>query len=554
MTASFARLRVTARIARRQVARTVRSSVLVVLMVALPVGALGAGAIIAESSLGTPGQRAEVELGQNAAYVRIVHGPDPSLQQHPSEPQWTSIDRDETAHPPEPIHPVLPMLSSPAAKLPPETRMLPVSDARNIKLETVGGMATMSAVIGDVGDGAFRGRFDITGGTVPDRADEVLATQAALDRIGVQIGDTVALREPAFTGTITGIVDFAAVPDTREMLFLPWENASAFAVAPAEARWYLPDLTLSWEEIQGLNTQGITAYSRSVVLDPPPTDSDKFGSADTYWQTMGPLLVYIAAAAVFAAYQVALLAGAAFAVSARRQRQSLAMMASVGAAPREVRRVMLLQGTVLGTLGGLLGLGLGALAAWVFLQAAHTGDRTQFWGYNVPWWLLAAILAFAVTVGTLSALLPARGAAKADVLGALRGSRKPQQVSVARPVWGSVFLLIGLALTVAGLLLAAWAARVDPESVPWDSPLRSLPYIGIIAGPLLAQIGIIVAGGWILHLVSRVLSRFGLGARLASRDAASNASRSVPAFASIAAAVFISVFRLQHAGRIVFPE
>lgn len=544
----LARLRLTARIARRQVRRTARSSVLVVAMIALPVAALGAGAIIADSSLGTAEQVAAVELGQNEAYLRIAQVADPSLRQHPTDPQWTRFDQQDEANDFAPIHPQSDPPKDPAAVLPSGTRLLPVGDERGVRIRTAGGIGTMTAIVGDVWDPAFAGRFDVVAGEAPNGAGQIMATQAALDRAGSAIGDTVVFVEPALTATVTGVIDFAAVPDTREMLFVPWVHAEAFDVQVTQTRWYLPDLSLTWPEVQSLNPQGVTAFSRLVALDPPPVDREEFGSANTYWQTMGPLLLLLGAGAVFAAYQVALLAGAAFAVSSRRQRQSLATAASVGAAPAEVRRIVLLQGTVLGLIGGLIGLAVGALAAAVFLRLADTGNRTQFWGYNVPWWLLAAIALFAVVVGTFSALIPARGAAKADVLEALRGSRKPQHVSVARPVWGSVLLVTGLALTVVGVILGLTVSQASPEVIGWDSPLRWLPYIGIIAGPLLAQIGIILAGAWILHVLARGISRLGLGARLASRDAAANAARSVPAFASIAAAVFISVFAFSMLG------
>ena len=548
----IARFRVTARMARRQARRTLASSVLVVLMVALPVGALAAGGVLMDSSFGTEAQKADVELGQNQGYVIIVNGPDPSLRQHPSDPTWTRIDwkgGDGPNEAPEPVNPVRPLLATPAAALPAGTKLLPVSEPRAIQVNTAGGTGAMTAIIGDVWEPSFAGRFDVVGGERPHGPGQIMATQAALDRLGAKLGDAVALTEPALRATVVGVIDFAAVPDSREILFLGWAHASAFGLGGEayDPRWYLPDTALSWADVQQLNTQGVTAYSREVVLDPPLLDDGEIRS-NGFWDRWGPVVMVIIAGAVFAAYQVMLLAGAAFAVSSRRQRQALATAASVGAAPAEVRRIVLLQGTVLGLVGGLLGLALGAAVAALFMQLADNGDRTQFWGYNVPWWALAVILLFAVAVGTLSALVPARGAAKAEVLAALRGARKPQQPSRKRPAWGSVLIFAGVGLTVAGALGALALVGVGPEQLSYDSPVRWLPWIALIAGPLFAQIGIILAGAWILHLISRPFSRIGLGARLASRDAAANAARSVPAFASIAAAVFISVFAVNMFG------
>ncbi len=538
----WARFRVTVRMARRQARHTLRSSVLVALMVALPVGALSAGAILMDSSQPTTAQTLAVQLGQNQGFVQTVVGArNSSLRQHPLEPDWwghTHADTSGSFTPP----------SDPTTTLPSGTKAIPVSHAFPVRVATEGGIGGMNLIVGDVWQPSFAGRFDVVEGRAPQNGAEIMATRGALERLGASLGDRVTLIEPAFAPTVVGVIDFAAAADAREFLFAPWSQARTFGVDAQHARWYLPELSLSWEQIQrDLNPRGVTALSRAVVLDPPPIDPEMFG-APSYWQRLGPPLMILGAGAVFAAYQVLLLAGAAFAVSSRRQRQALATAASVGAAPAEVRRIVLLQGTVLGLVGGLLGLGLGAVAAWVFLRLADTGDRTQFWGYNVPWWLLAAILAFAVTIGTLSALAPAKGAGSAEVLAALRGARKPQPLSRRRPAWGSVLLVVGLGLTVVGAFAALAMSQTGGDALPWDSPLRWLPPIAIIIGPLLVQIGVILAGAWILHLLSGTFSRLGLGARLASRDAAANSSRSVPAFASIAAAVFVAVFAVNMVG------
>ena len=157
----------------------------------------------------------------------------------------------------------------------------------------------------------------------------------------------------------------------------------------------------------------------------------------------------------------------------------------------------------------------------------------------MPWPGLAAIFVFAVVVGTAAALVPARTVARTDLLRALRGARRPQKPGVARPVWGSIVLLVGVATTIA---CAFVVAAVNVSDLPGDSPLRYIPAFGIVVGPILTQVGILMSGGWLLWMTSRLLSRVGLAARIASRDAASNAGRTVPAFAAIAATVFIGVF------------
>ncbi|MFV0319256.1 MAG: FtsX-like permease family protein [Microbacterium sp.] len=247
---------------------------------------------------------------------------------------------------------------------------------------------------------------------------------------------------------------------------------------------------------------------------------------------------------LFCGYLVVLLAGAAFSVGARRQQRPLAMAASVGADRRDLFHIVLLQGTVLGAIGGVAGtatgIGLGALALPLFSD----GSVSTNWGLHVPWPLLVSIVVFATLVGTASAVLPARAATRGDTLAAQRGARKPVAAHVARPLWGSLLITVGVATTaVSGLTLAALnAAEFD------NSPIRTLCLYGVIGGPVLFQVGVLLGGHWLLALIQRGISSLGLAPRLAGRDAAAHPGRIVPAFGAIAACTFLAAVALASVG------
>ncbi|MFP3607480.1 hypothetical protein, partial [Paraburkholderia sp. SIMBA_053] len=61
-----------------------------------------------------------------------------------------------------------------------------------------------------------------------------------------------------------GTLDSAVLSDATSALFLP-----ASAGLSGDARWYLPDLSLNWPEVEKLNEDGVVAYSRSVIQEPP---------------------------------------------------------------------------------------------------------------------------------------------------------------------------------------------------------------------------------------------------------------------------------------------
>ncbi|MBD7958789.1 hypothetical protein H9651_14195 [Microbacterium sp. Sa4CUA7] len=197
-----------------------------------------------------------------------------------------------------------------------------------------------------------------------------------------------------------------------------------------------------------------------------------------------------------------------------------------------------MQGTVLGLVGGAIGAGAGIGLGALSLRLLDDGSSGAFWGLHLPWSVLVGVVVFATLVGTLAALLPARAATRGEVIAALRGARRPVRVRIDRPLWGSLLLGVGVVATaVAGTALAT----IEPADAGGSPhPLWVAAVIGIIAGPLLLQIGVIVAGHWLLTLLARALSRLGLAPRIASRDAAANPGRIVPAFAAIAAVAFLS--------------
>ncbi|WP_239065903.1 ABC transporter permease [Microbacterium hibisci] len=533
-----ARWRVSARMARRQLRRAWISSLLVATLVALPITGMTAFIIYSASLIGTPAEKAAAELGGMRGWVAPAGVPDAGFWQVPELPDWNgypvSADGSMTIPRGAP-------LDDPTSVLPEGTEVIVVQRGM-AAVETPEGSAVLTAWAGEPWDPRFAGTSDLVAGARPASADEAMVTPAALERLGLSLGGELRLANDTRAYTVVGTLDAATLPDREAAVFLP--DAARDAVG-GDPRWYLPDLDLSWADVQRVNEQGVVAYSRTVVLDPPPFSNEQVQSLSRgWWESLWPLVLALTAGGLFAGYVVVMLAGAAFAVAARRQQRALAVAASVGADRRDLSRTILLQGTVLGAIGGVPGIVAGVGVAAAVMALTSDGSATQFWGFHVPWPVLAGIALFAIVVGTASAFVPARAVARTDALQALRGARRPQKPVARRPLWGSLLLLGGVALTLASAF-AVTAINATP-GIGWDSPLRYLPAYGIVVGPIVAQFGILLSGRWLLWMSSRMLSRVGTAAKLASRDAAANASRSVPAFAAIAATVFIGVFAISQ--------
>ena len=539
--AVLSRSRVALRIARRTSLRSVGRSTLIAAMVALPVAGLASAALVVQSTIPSNAETLTVGLGQTEARVQMVSAPNSTLTQTPFEPLLWQVATDATGTPTgaEPGG----VIAEPAAFLPAGTRILPIVDGLSLTAETKEGIAAFPGTEGEVWDESFAGRYDLVAGRAPRTAEEVAVTPATLPRLGVELGGTVRLLAPAERSvTVVGLVDEQTQPDAGQAFFMApgalTGHTSNLSVGQQvqQTSFYLPDTPLSWRQVQELNKQGAIVLSRDVFEHPPvPGTYRDLGN-------FNPILSYlsiVAAIGGFAVFEIALLAGAAFMVGARQQQRSLATVASVGANRSTLFSIVTSSGLVLGLVGGLAGIAIGIGGGALFMQITDDGNATQYWGFHLSWPMMAAILAFAVVVGWLAAIVPAINASRIDVVSALRGARRPAPPRRRRPIAGLILVLGGIALTLAGgILMIVLESRGSYNQSP---PLTTVAMAAMVVGPIVAQLGLVLCSGLLLRGGARLLSRVGIGARLASRDAARNTGRSVPALAAIMTTVFAAI-------------
>lgn len=115
-------------------------------------------------------------------------------------------------------------------------------------------------------------------------------------------------------------------------------------------------------------------------------------------------------------------------VLVRERMRDIGVLGALGFAPGRLRLVFLTYGAILGSLGTLLGVGVGALAAWVlttFRLIRFDSDVAAIYFISyVPFRLsaadLAAVVGFTVAVTLLACFVPAWRAARLDPSAALR--------------------------------------------------------------------------------------------------------------------------------------
>ncbi|GHU91342.1 ABC transporter permease [Clostridia bacterium] len=105
--------------------------------------------------------------------------------------------------------------------------------------------------------------------------------------------------------------------------------------------------------------------------------------------------------------------------------REIGVMKVIGASLNDIRRLFLFEASLIGFLGGVLGVGLSLLVSYVMnhMQISFLEQVTGMVGGNIsviPLWLAGLAMGFSTLIGLVSGYLPARRATKLSALSALR--------------------------------------------------------------------------------------------------------------------------------------
>jgi len=96
--------------------------------------------------------------------------------------------------------------------------------------------------------------------------------------------------------------------------------------------------------------------------------------------------------------------------------REIGLVRAIGASRSQIRATVRYESVITSVIGGLLGIAVGIAFAWV-VSTRFSGQGITF---SIPWTQLAVFLALAVIVGVVAAILPARRAARIDILAAIQ--------------------------------------------------------------------------------------------------------------------------------------
>lgn len=124
---------------------------------------------------------------------------------------------------------------------------------------------------------------------------------------------------------------------------------------------------------------------------------------------------------VFITIVVALGIASVLVVTVVQKRKEIGILRAVGATRSQMQRVFLLQGVLVGIGGALLGSVLGLVLVLVFSRILRNAEGQPMFSLEFDAQLIGFSVASAAMLGLVSALLPARNAARLDPAQAIRG-------------------------------------------------------------------------------------------------------------------------------------
>ncbi len=203
------------------------------------------------------------------------------------------------------------------------------------------------------------------------------------------------------------------IAESEENLFyITPASLNGLALPPATTIKVKADSTASLpgvsSEIQALS---LTASSISDTVDQA---NKVFQVIQLLLMSFGVIALIVSAIGMFNTMTITLL----------ERTEEIGIMKSIGASPGSISLMFVMESTLMGLLGSLMGIVLGLLGGQTtnlifnLIASNFGGQATNL--FLSPLWFLASIVFFGAFVGFLTGIIPATKAAKTDALEALR--------------------------------------------------------------------------------------------------------------------------------------
>jgi putative ABC transport system permease protein len=155
-------------------------------------------------------------------------------------------------------------------------------------------------------------------------------------------------------------------------------------------------------------------YYSTSSIEMAKSVEETLDGVNTAFAVLGIIVLVVAAIGIVNTMSMAVL----------ERTRSIGVMKSLGADCNAIRTIFLVQSSLIGLIGGLVGTGLGmginAIAQMVVNSKIIEESMNATISVGLPWYWLLIILGFAVVIALISGIYPANRASKLDPIEALR--------------------------------------------------------------------------------------------------------------------------------------
>lgn len=239
---------------------------------------------------------------------------------------------------------------------------------------------------------------------------EVLAPKEDTEEIATSSATTAPKKitvEKEFT-----IVGITNTVDENNSVYVPLERVQSLAIDEYQfVKVQVKDQTVMEKVREDLIGKGYLVSALSDVVDQA---NQIFGIIQIVLAVFGIFSLFVAAIGLINTMTISLL----------ERTNEIGIMRAIGASAWDIKKIFLIESSLIGLFGGIAGIVIGIFASWLFnaglnLLAKSLGAKPVSL-FHTPLWFVIFIISFSGIVGFLSGVIPATKAGKLNALAALR--------------------------------------------------------------------------------------------------------------------------------------
>ena len=248
-------------------------------------------------------------------------------------------------------------------------------------------------------------------------AGEVLVGAELARDLGASVGDRIAISNGSAGANegdrfqIVGTLDLGNRDLSRRAVYLPLHVAQSFLGLPGG----VTSIDLRITDV--FDAEAVAAKVSRVT---PLTVDSWMSSNSQLLSALNAQTLATGMIRVFVSIVVMLGIASVLVVAVVQKTREIGILRAMGASRGQMTRVFLMQGSLVGLVGSILGALLSMLMAFLFTTLVRGADGNALFPINVTWPLLLYACITATVCGVFAAIAPARRAARLDPALAMR--------------------------------------------------------------------------------------------------------------------------------------